>query len=268
MKNIFKIRVLTDEKKQALPVASVDVVSAEYDGISNALLLYVSENTKDGFWLVHDVPYDDSLKIIKSLNGEGGEPDFDLSSYVAEPVFSKPTCLQNAETTVAPAPKKDIPNECCVCILIAVDHKTEEKEVLLIRKNKTVFKTRYNGVGGKRMEGENWLECAEREIREETGADMRGRLAWLGKTVIPTDVKRLPVGEGDLNRGDFTPFTLQFYTGIVDKNEVSQKEEERLEWFPLADLLAKPVTDDTIAGDGDLLYFLRKAAILYGWSNL
>ena len=42
--------------------------------------------------------------------------------------------------------------------------------VVLIKKNKPAWQAgRFNGVGGKLMEGEAWEDCMEREFREETG---------------------------------------------------------------------------------------------------
>lgn len=137
--------------------------------------------------------------------------------------------------------------KCTVAFLIC----QETHEVLLIKKDRTDFAGRYNGVGGKVNEGESYYEAAVREIHEETGAEVGDRLVYLGNTVLPEDcATHDPAG-----------VTLSFYTANVEKSEVAQQpgETEQLKWIPIIDVLDTPVTSKVYAGMGDLQYFLNLA---------
>ena len=137
--------------------------------------------------------------------------------------------------------------ECTVCLLLC----KETESVLLLKKDRTDFAGKYNGVGGKLEPEESAEECAIREIHEETGADVRGRLVWLGTLICPHDcVKHDPKG-----------VTLYFYSAEVRQSEVSQQvhETEKLRWFFVKDLLTMPLNNHLLAGDGDVQYFLNEA---------
>ncbi len=134
-----------------------------------------------------------------------------------------------------------------VCLLIC----RETGRVLLVKKDRTDFAGRYNGVGGKLERRENPVLGAIREIREETGADVLGRVVKLGKLTIPYDCgKHDPQG-----------CTLHFFTADVREDEVSQQEgeTESLTWWPIKSAVAIPACSDTFAGDGDLQYFINIA---------
>ena len=136
---------------------------------------------------------------------------------------------------------------CNVTLLIC----QETHEVLLVKKDRTDFAGRYNGIGGKLLEGELCYNGAIREIEEETGADVDDRLSFLGTTILPEDCAT----------HDPEGVTLDFFTAMVDKSEVSQQpgETEEQKWFPIDEVLATPVTSKVFAGMGDIQYFLNLA---------
>lgn len=134
-----------------------------------------------------------------------------------------------------------------VCILIC----RETEKVLLIKKDRTDFAGRYNGIGGKLEYRENPALGAIREIKEETGADVTGRLHKLGKLQISYDCAcHDPQG-----------CTLHYFTADIAEEEVSQQpgETEKLTWFPIASVISIPARSKTLAGDGDLQYFTNMA---------
>lgn len=140
-----------------------------------------------------------------------------------------------------------------VCFLFTDDG----KRVLMQRKNRTQYAGRYNGVGGKIEPGETPLEGARREIREETGVDIKNPL-WLGTLILPKDCG-LPGGE------DNVECELHYFAGTVaDANMVSQQpgETEPLDWKQTAQVLRHGVLT---AGDGDVECFVGKGyRELYG----
>lgn len=135
-----------------------------------------------------------------------------------------------------------------VCFLFSLD----KTEVLLIRKDRTDFAGKYNGVGGKVKAGESFIKSALREIKEETGANVASTLEWLGALSLPWDcLCHDPEG-----------CTLHFFGAVVSKKEVSQQvgETEELKWFPVDYVLDAPVLGDAwLAGEGDVQYFIRQA---------
>lgn len=134
-----------------------------------------------------------------------------------------------------------------VCFLIC----RETGCVLLLKKDRTDFVGRYNGVGGKIEANEMPYSGAVREIREETGVDTAGRLYWLGTLMLPDDCgKHDPEG-----------CTLHFYTADVGEDEVSQQvgESEQLAWFPVRVVISSAPTCENFAGRGDVQYFVNLA---------
>lgn len=137
--------------------------------------------------------------------------------------------------------------EYTVCVLIC----RETNRFLLSKKDRTDFAGRFNGVGGKIEPGETPAAGAIREIKEETGADVTGRLCKLGTLQLPLDCgKHDPQG-----------CVLHFYTADVSEEEISQQpgETEQLTWFPAKSVVAIPAASETFAGDGDLQYFANLA---------
>lgn len=131
-----------------------------------------------------------------------------------------------------------------VCFLF--DH---NNRVLLQTKDRTDFKGKLNGVGGKFKLGEFPFDCAMREIKEETGAEPKA-LVWLGDFHCPTNADE---------RYRLEECHLHFFAGFVDPAHVSQQpgETEKLGWYNIQDILADP-TNPQLAGDGDAWYFIYR----------
>lgn len=123
------------------------------------------------------------------------------------------------------------------------------KNVLLLRKNRTNFTNKYNGPGGEinPAADDTPLDCAIREIREETGIQFQPEnLLELGTLSLPTDCK--------YNNG---PASITFFTGVVPDKATILPAEEHLEWFPVHSVLSQSVDTELLAGNGDLLYFIH-----------
>lgn len=132
------------------------------------------------------------------------------------------------------------------------------EEVLLIRKNKTTFKGKLNGIGGEIEENETPICGAIREIKEETGATLNAdELHWLGTLTLPFDSKTAQNNQ----------CILHYYCGVVDKNKVSQQpgETEKLIWMPTIEVINANALDVRFAGDGDVSYMVLAAVKHFGW---
>ncbi len=138
-----------------------------------------------------------------------------------------------------------------VCLLLC----DSTQEVLLCKKDRTDFAGRYNGVGGKFNSGETPEECAIREIHEETGANVAGRIRLLGRSWLPQDCAM----------HDPEGCVLHFFSANVEKNEVCQQpgETEPLEWFSTEEVLNTPVMSNKFAGPGHIQSYLRIAICGY-----
>lgn len=145
-------------------------------------------------------------------------------------------------------------HEYTVCFLF--DNALEN--VLLVRKARTRFKGRLNGVGGEvNATAEAPAECAVREIREETGIKYSGlkslgltRLAFLGTLLLPDDCKYQ----------DGNGCVLHYYAGAMKPGTSYTKTTdtgEELVLEPVADILEATVDNVRYAGDGDLQYFVN-----------
>lgn len=122
--------------------------------------------------------------------------------------------------------------------------------VLLVRKNHTAFAGKLNGVGGRLEPNETPYDNAARKIQEETGA-MPSELTWIGDLNLPESC--------DINN-PHAPCCLHFYAGITDKDHVAkQPGKEPLEWHSVSDIIHNPEYDG-LAGDGDVWYFIKRAA--------
>lgn len=130
------------------------------------------------------------------------------------------------------------------------------KNVLLIRKNRTAFKGKLNGVGGELNPGEQPLRCALREIFEETGlkperlasVDGDRQLKWLGTLILPNDCKY----------GAHDGCKLHYFAGLIlngnENNLIPTDEELVLE--PVQKVVTATPGNLEYAGDGDLAYFV------------
>lgn len=132
-------------------------------------------------------------------------------------------------------------------------------EVLMIHKNRGPYPDTINGVGGK-YECEKDFEWSNstinnithssiREIQEETSVTSEIPLHFVLCEIFP--------------QGNVTPWNanniteLWVFCGIVDKNEVSQTEDEILEWYKTDDIISSSVCDESIAGNGNVPYFVN-----------
>lgn len=132
-----------------------------------------------------------------------------------------------------------------VCLLFNKDL----TQVLLQEKAVTMYAGRFNGVGGKFEIDEKPDECALREIEEETGVTAVSKL---------THVVTISLGHDCTNNSD-TVCNLYFFAGIVEADAVklNWSPREPLKWFSVPEILAAPVTNETLAGEGDLQYALH-----------
>ncbi len=90
-------------------------------------------------------------------------------------------------------------------------------DVLLMKRaaHKRVFPNRYNGVGGHIERDEDPLTSARREIKEETGLDVR-------------DVRLRAVY--NIDAGEATGIMLFVFTAVSDRRDVCANREGTLHW--------------------------------------
>ena len=142
-----------------------------------------------------------------------------------------------------------------VCLLF--DRTTHD--LLLQKKDRTIFAGRYNGVGGKQDSRDEPMEiCAKREIYEESGVNRIKKFTWLGNLILPEDCVAGREGK---------PAQLYFYAGLIDKSDVKVMPgaTEQLEFFPLTCFDGSGEFPHELAGDGDLAYFIHRAMrVLFG----
>lgn len=135
------------------------------------------------------------------------------------------------------------------------------REVLMIHKDHGPYPDSLNGVGGKYEDEKDSISndpvlnaklSAKREIFEETEANILvNDLQWLV-------TERFPPGECP-PWGDDREIELWVFCAIIRKSQVRQVERERLEWVKTSSLLSMLPTDETLAGSGNIPYFIRIA---------
>lgn len=144
-------------------------------------------------------------------------------------------------------------NDYTVCILL--DSGLEQ--ALLVRKARTDFEGRLNGVGGRVEPEEDPYDGALREIYEETGLSPQDleslglvRLAKLGELLVPEDCK---THDGACR--------LHYYAGAVKDAALGciRPAEEALEWTPVDRIIGSRPDSTEFAGNGDLAYFTYAA---------
>lgn len=147
--------------------------------------------------------------------------------------------------------------EYTVCFLFDSDL----RNVLLVKKGRTEFKDRFNGVGGELgpdgNPNETPIECAIREIAEETGVQYDefeslglARQVRLGTLSLPYDCKY----------GENAECVLHYFAGAMKPETVPNAETdagEALVMEPVADILAANVENTRYAGKGDVQYFVN-----------
>lgn len=148
-------------------------------------------------------------------------------------------------------------HEYTVCFLF--DDSLEN--ILLVRKDRTEFQGRLNGVGGEidydTPPYETPDQGAIREIQEETGIAYENlqslgltRIARLGMLSLPHDCK-YPDGDGCV---------LHYYAAAMKpgvKHTETTDTGEALVMEPVDAILASNVGSDRYAGNGDLQYFVN-----------
>ncbi len=95
--------------------------------------------------------------------------------------------------------------------------------------DKRVFPNRYNGVGGHIERGEDPLSGARREIKEETGLDVR-------------DLRLRAVY--NIDAGAATGILLFVFTAVSESRAVVEDREGSLHWVAPDDLFALDLVDD------------------------
>lgn len=112
---------------------------------------------------------------------------------------------------------------------------SDPSRLLMVLKDRTFNRGKFNGVGGKVEDGEDVLQCAVREVKEETGAELsKDDLYYLGAHVVD-DCTNKPGTQGQ-------DCILHFLTGWVFPQNVSQQPEETecLAWIPYATTQSHP----------------------------
>lgn len=127
-------------------------------------------------------------------------------------------------------------------------------KVLLIKKDRTAFAGKLNGVGGKIEDNETPEQGAYREIEEETSLkpEQVKNLTWLGTLTLPEQC--------DTDNAGLYP-ELWFYSGIVEDESwahTPKNETEPVAWYILNENDGV-ITHLELAGDGNLDYFIRRA---------
>lgn len=111
---------------------------------------------------------------------------------------------------------------------------TDHSRLLMVLKDRTFNKGKFNGIGGKLEPLESWRECALREIREETGATPIGDLAYLGYKTVKDRT-----GKPNTENADCI---VCFFAGVVSPEQIAQQpgETECLAWIPYATTQSNP----------------------------
>jgi 8-oxo-dGTP diphosphatase len=104
-------------------------------------------------------------------------------------------------------------------------------DVLLMKRasHKRIFPNRYNGVGGHIERNEDPLSSASREIREETGLEVR-------------DLHLRAVYNVDA--GDEVGIGVFIFTAISDQRTMTESDEGTLHWIPRGEVLNYDLVED------------------------
>ncbi|PKY92116.1 DNA mismatch repair protein MutT [Aerococcus christensenii] len=86
-----------------------------------------------------------------------------------------------------------------------------------VKKGKDINRGKWVGIGGKFEKGESPLECAKREVKEETGWDLLApHFAGIVTFIYGADV----------------PLYMFVYTGTIASDEVVENDEGVMAWIP------------------------------------
>jgi 8-oxo-dGTP diphosphatase len=107
----------------------------------------------------------------------------------------------------------------------------QDDKVLLIKgsASKKLWAGKYNGLGGHLEQGEDPLQCARRELFEESA--LQGIALFLVGTVI-------------VNTGSTPGVAIYIYKGFYSQDEVKNSTEGNLEWVCLNEIEKIPVVED------------------------
>lgn len=111
---------------------------------------------------------------------------------------------------------------------------THGDDILLMKRglHKRIFPGHYNGLGGHIERGEDPLTGAIREIKEESGLQVKN-VRFCGSTHV--------------DAGQETGILLYIFKGEATTREVIESEEGTLHWLPLAEVLNRndlPLVED------------------------
>lgn len=122
--------------------------------------------------------------------------------------------------------------------VIAVYSEDAEK-ILMCKRLKEPYKGKFNLVGGKLENGEDELEAAYRELKEETG-------------ISKEDIKLVHVMNFQYN---LTDMELEFFAGKLNKDVEIIEEINKLYWL---DINKNFYDNETFAGEGNIGVMLKQ----------
>lgn len=122
-------------------------------------------------------------------------------------------------------------NQYTVCLVFDKDDTTL---LLMCLKDRTTFAGKFNGIGGKLEPGETPIDCAIREVKEETGCE----------PLYPPELLFTQKGAMDCTgKSDATDTCdLFYYAAVVERRKVKQQpnETELLAWIPIGTVVHRP----------------------------
>ncbi len=120
--------------------------------------------------------------------------------------------------------------------LTAISPETGAREVLLLKgaAHKRLWANQYNGLGGHVEAGEDLLEAAVREVREETGVEVE-HLELRGVVNIDT---------GEDGHGVRPGVVMFVFVGETGQRLLMSSDEGVPEWVSLDSVLDLPLVDD------------------------
>ncbi len=125
--------------------------------------------------------------------------------------------------------------------IIAVLDEKEENVLMCLRK-KEPYKNKYNLVGGKVEENEEYLTAAYRELYEETG-------------ITNEDIRLLNIMNIEYSTQNYQ---LQVYAGKLNKTVDLVEELNELYWININTDFS---LDSKFAGDGNLLHIMKEVML-------
>lgn len=145
-------------------------------------------------------------------------------------------------------PKNEI-RKYSVCFLFSKDG----RKVLLQTKDRTAFRGKLNGVGGKLEPDETMIHCAAREILEETGISVPEKKLVEIATII--------LDEDCADDNPAATCELHFFACAVDEKTLNPPENatEKVAFYDVSSIRALSASDPALAGEGDVSYVINRA---------